>query len=74
MGAVRADELVEFVARDAEFFGPVRGVGGYLRVDLFGVVRTLGGVVFVQRVGFVAFASVVVLRHDCFLFSLLMIG
>jgi hypothetical protein len=37
-------------------------------------VRTLGCMIFVQRVGFVSFGSVVVLRHDCFLFSLLMVG
>jgi hypothetical protein len=36
-------------------------------------VRTLGGVLFVQCVGFVAFGSVVVLRHDCFLFSPLVV-
>jgi len=74
MSAVSADELVELVARDTEFFRPICGVGGYFRVDQFGVVRTLGGVVFMQCVGFVAFASVVVLRHDYFLFSLLLVG
>jgi hypothetical protein len=56
VGAVRTDELMEFVTRNAEFFRPIRGVGGYFWVDQFGVVRTLGGVVFVQCMGFVAFA------------------
>jgi hypothetical protein len=74
VSAVGADEFMELVARDAEFFGPVRGVGGYFRVDQFGVVRTLGRAVFVERVGFVSFGSVVVLRHDYILFPILMVG
>jgi len=37
-------------------------------------VRSLGSVVFVEWVGFVAFGSIVVLRHVCFLVSVLCIG
>ena len=51
VGAVRADELVEFIARDAELLGPVCNVGSHFRVDQLGIVRTLGGVVLVQGVG-----------------------
>ena len=69
VGAVGADELVELVAGDAEFFGPVGDVGGHFGVDLFGIVRALGGVFLFQGVGFVDFRIVVVLGHGCFLFS-----
>jgi hypothetical protein len=73
VGAVTADELVELVACDAERFGPVGDVGSHFGVDLLGVVRALGGVVFFEGVGFVDFGIVAVLRHGCFLFSVLLI-
>jgi hypothetical protein len=63
VSAVAADEFVELVSGDSEFFGPVGDVGGHFGVDLFGVVRALGDRLFGHDMGGVGFGFVVVLRH-----------
>jgi hypothetical protein len=63
VGTVGANGLMELVAGDAEFLGPVGDIGAHLGVDFLGVVRSLGGVVFADGVGLVSLGSVVVLGH-----------
>jgi hypothetical protein len=69
MRAVTPDHLMKLVAGHRELFGPVSDIRRYFGIDLFGVVRTFHSVILMQGVGLMAFGSVVVLRHECFLFS-----
>ncbi len=68
VGAVGVDQLVESLAGDAEFFGPVGDVGGHFGVDFLGIVGALGSVVVVLGVKLVAFRCFLVLGHAWFLF------
>ncbi len=69
MGAVGANGLVQGVAGNAEFFGPIGDVGRHFGVDLFGVVGTFG-VLFVKGMGFVWLRFVVVLGQGASSFRL----
>jgi hypothetical protein len=72
VGSMATDRFMELIAGNAELFGPISYVRSHFGVDNFRVVRTFR-VLFVEGVGLVSLGAVMVLRHLCFLLSVLLV-